>query len=142
MTSPPPPSPSDLPHALESWTRGSLGKERNKLLSVPWTGGWGRWRSGGTPAGGLCCPLARALWTTELRCPPLPGKRKWLLIFHFLGRGKFCISGRSGLEVSTPRPGAPHRLHLLLRQLRGPSVSGGRRWISAGRLAQLGAASP
>lgn len=62
--------------------------------------------------------------------------------FVFWGRGKFGISGRSGLETSTARPGSPHLLHLPPRQLGGPSVSGGRRWIPEGQLALLGAASP
>lgn len=41
----------------------------------------------GIPAGGLCYLPAGALRTTERNCPPLPGQRKWLLIFHFWGRG-------------------------------------------------------
>lgn len=64
------------------------------------------------------------------------------LSFFWGGRGKFCISGRTGLGTSTPRPRSPHLLHLPLRQLRGPSVSGGRKCISKGQLAQFGAPSP
>lgn len=67
---------------------------------------------------------------------------KLLLIFHFLGEGvSFAFRGdrawrppHHALGQPTSSPPTPPR------QLRGPSFSGGRRWVSEGQLAQLGPA--
>lgn len=104
------PTPLTFPAHWRAGPGAARGEERNKLLSVPWIGRgrWGREVLGPPQVAFAALSLGR-LGPRNGGASPSLVSSKLLYIFHFWGgRGKFCISGRSGLETSPPRPGSTH----------------------------------